>query len=75
MPAIQDITGQRFGRLTAIRFTKVRQSNGNRSNYWLWRCDCGSEVELKTRHVKYGVTLSCGCLSREVVARRKRSGA
>src|SRR5215203_4618302 len=63
-----DLTGQRFGRLTAIRFSKIERSGGNRSTYWLWRCDCGAEVERRTRHVKYGGTLSCGCLARELTS-------
>jgi len=34
-----DITGQKRGRLTAIKDTGERQ---NGASVWLWRCDCGN---------------------------------
>lgn len=52
-----DYTGQKFGRLTAIR----RASKGD----WLWRCDCGNETLAKPGDVKKGNPASCGCLLRE----------
>lgn len=58
----EDLTGKKFGRLTAIEPRKA-------SN-WLWRCDCGVEKELQAANVKRGNTSSCGCLNRELVAER-----
>ena len=41
-----DITGQRFGRLTAIAFV----SRTPQKSYWRYRCDCGNEItELRSK--------------------------
>jgi hypothetical protein len=53
-----DITGQRFGLLTAIAYDGM----GPRHNaVWRFRCDCGNEKTLKAVDVKSGKTKSCGC--------------
>ena len=58
----QDLTGQKFGRLTAIEFS---HKNKNRKTYWLWQCDCGNVIVARTDCVKSGNTQSCGCLKKE----------
>lgn len=58
----KDITGIKFGRLTAIK--QVGISGGN--NVWLFKCDCGNEINLKRVQVtKNNPTKSCGCLRKE----------
>lgn len=52
MPAFEDLTGKKFGHLTAIK-----PLGGNK---WLWRCDCGQEKVVLATSVKRGVTQSCG---------------
>lgn len=60
----------KYNRLTVLStFTKVL-SNGNKAKFALCRCDCGTEKEIIFYRVKNGVTKSCGCLSREITARR-----
>ena len=49
----KDLTGQRFGMLTAIEWTK-----GGR---WRCICDCGNETIVDTRNLITGHTKSCGC--------------
>lgn len=44
--ASSDITGQRFGRLTAQYSTKKRDTKG--FVIWHCRCDCGNETVIKT---------------------------
>ena len=39
-----DISGQRFGRLTALYPTDRRDSHG--VVYWVCRCDCGNQTEV-----------------------------
>lgn len=66
MPAAIDITGQKYGRLTAISLDK---STGNR--LWLFRCDCG-ELKLSSAGlVRFGTTRSCGCLRKETTAKTR----
>ncbi len=60
--------GERFGRLTAIRFDHLGRLGGN---YWLFRCDCGTEIVLIESRVKCvstphnDLTKSCSCLAHE----------
>ena len=61
-PRIRDLTGQRFGKLTALRALDERTKNGG--VVWLCRCDCGGEVRVPSRQLTGGCTKSCGCLSR-----------
>ena len=69
----EDITGRRFGRLTAI-------ASAGMSSCWveMWkcRCDCGREVVIYKTHLLSGHTKSCGCLRSETISRinKKRHG-
>lgn len=54
-----DLTGQRFGRLTAIEPTEERQRT---SVVWRCRCDCGKEMLASTAKLTGGIVQSCGCL-------------
>lgn len=68
-----DLTGRKFGRLTALYhsgFSKCWVET------WRCRCDCGREVDVYKCHLLSGHTKSCGCLrsdnAREL--NRKRHG-
>lgn len=65
----EDITGQKFGRLTAIggydRSTGV--------TYWDFQCECGIVKSIPVRSVKNGAISSCGCLKSDVMRVRKTS--
>lgn len=53
-----DISGQRFGSLTAIRFTEWRLKR----SWWLCKCDCGAIKEIPLPSLRRGDVKSCGCL-------------
>jgi hypothetical protein len=53
-----NLTGQRFGRLIAIRPVGKQGS----SVVWLCRCDCGNEATARSGSLRGGKTQSCGCL-------------
>lgn len=55
----KNLTGQRFGRLTAIE--KVEGLKKNSNNVWRCICDCGQETLVATTHLLQGNTTSCGC--------------
>lgn len=57
-----DITGQKFGRWTALSLAPKR----GRRTYWLCRCDCGTIKEVEVTNLRNGKTLSCGCFSAEI---------
>ena len=63
-----DITGQRFGRLTALKPTENRNSKG--SIMWLCECDCGTIKEICIADLRSKGTVSCGCLQREKASQR-----
>jgi len=63
----QDLTGQRFGRLTVLApVDPVRQS----SRLWRCRCDCGKETTVSYNSLTQGNTKSCGCARQEALHRR-----
>lgn len=61
---IKDLTGQRFGNLTAISPVKTGSSAK-----WLCRCDCGNETTVWSYDLQSGHTVSCGCIKRKTPAR------
>lgn len=61
-PGQKDITGRRFGKLTALYPTGKRWKDG--SLIWRCKCDCGGEVDAPLHQLSYGYRKSCGCLSR-----------
>lgn len=60
-----DLSGQRFGRLIALRFHSY---GANWSPKWLCKCDCGKEKIVFGRALRLGATRSCGCLHREITS-------
>jgi hypothetical protein len=58
-----DLTGMRFGRLTALRYSHTAQSG---YAYWRTLCDCGVELTVHGGNLRRGFSRSCGCLQREI---------
>jgi hypothetical protein len=54
-----DLTGLKFGRLTAIEESPPTASGKVK---WLCVCTCGKEVRVQATCLKTGHTKSCGCL-------------
>lgn len=62
-----DLTGQRFGRLVAIkRVPKPNHLKGN-STWWLCQCDCGNTKEFRAGSITNGETKSCGCINKKSI--------
>ena len=57
----EDITGQRFGMLTALSREKSKAGKTR----WLCRCDCGETIIATTSMLKAGHTWHCGCIRGE----------
>lgn len=57
---IKDLTGQRFGSLTALRMGGRRGTQNQIC--WHVRCDCGTEREVLGAALRSGNTTSCGCV-------------
>ncbi len=57
-----DLTGQRFGRLTVHNFVG---RNPHGKPLWKCSCRCGQTVVIPSQSLRGGMTQSCGCLRRE----------
>lgn len=57
-----DITGQRFGKLTAIKRLEEYEQGRPNQTYWLCKCDCGNEKITTLQTLRAGHCKSCGCL-------------
>lgn len=62
MPAMYDLTGKRFGRLTVI----CRVGSKHKEVLWRCICDCGKKTDVTSSNLRYGHTKSCGCLRSDV---------
>ena len=68
MPALMDLTSQRFTRWLALKRAEDHiQPNGKRVARWHCVCDCGTERVVDARGLRGGTSTSCGCLHREIV--------
>ena len=55
--SLVDLTGKRFGHLTAIRKLPY---DGTNNNIWLCQCDCGQMTEVVSSALTRGVRVTCG---------------
>lgn len=65
---LQDISGQTFNMLTVLKPTRVSEHG---QSYWLCRCECGTEKEVRRSHLVDGGVKSCGCAMRRLMAKSK----
>jgi hypothetical protein len=72
-----DISGQRFGRLTALQYVGLRDLT-KKDDKWDCVCDCGNKTLVSDAKLRSWHTRSCGCLLkdsfREVGKNRKTHG-
>jgi hypothetical protein len=67
---MNDLSGQRFGRLTVLRDSGKRY---RKNTIWNCLCDCGNTAKVYTSSLKRGHTKSCGCLQREFAIENGRA--
>ncbi len=61
--SMNDISGQKFYRLTALYPTEERDSRG--SVIWHCICECGNEIDISYNVLLYTQVKSCGCQKKE----------
>ena len=71
MGKILDLTGQRFGKLVAIRDSGQRTRA--KKVIWECKCDCGEVSFVSRGALRSGDTKSCGCLNKEVNSKRMKT--
>jgi hypothetical protein len=60
VPKIINLLGQKFGKLTVVRFAG-RNHGKSRNVSWECLCDCGNTTVTSSGHLRSGNTESCGC--------------
>lgn len=73
MPKFKNLTGMKFGRLTAIGLA----GKNRRGKYcWFCQCNCGNITEVASGDLTSGHTRSCGCLQKEIMSKTgQKNGA
>lgn len=66
MPKFVDRTGQRYGRLTAVKHVGKDQIN---KPLWECLCDCGKTTFVNSSALSSGNTTSCGCYLKERITK------
>lgn len=66
-PKLIDLTGQKFGRLTAVSYA---YSGDYGQSLWRCQCECGNIALVASRALRTGITHSCGCFMKEVQSAR-----
>lgn len=61
-PKVKDISGHRFGKLTACDFVGIVKHRA----IWSCHCDCGRDSEHPTSDLRSGNTTSCGCVKASI---------
>lgn len=64
MPALIDLTGKKFGRLTVIERYDAKT--------WKCICDCGNTTYSDGYQLRKGITQSCGCYHRDICGNQHR---
>lgn len=72
MAAIIDLSGKKFGRLTALEICG-RTHRGQ--CIWRCQCDCGNKKDVVSNSLQTGNTKSCGCIHKSKLSERNKSFA
>jgi hypothetical protein len=60
IPKRLDISGQKFGKLTAVEFS---HKNNFGAVYWKCICDCGNKITTRSNALRKGEKKTCGCVN------------
>lgn len=61
MPALIDLTGKKFDKVTVIEKALSR----NRHVYWKCLCECGNECEISGESLRRNIPHNCGCVQKQ----------
>lgn len=62
MVRYKDISGQKFGHLTVVKYAYTDERN---TAMWLCQCDCGKTCIVRSWLLRNGKKISCGCIRRK----------
>ena len=61
----ENLTGKKFGKLTAIKMIRKADSQGQTREFWECKCDCGNTNIVLKNHLMKNQVISCGCVVKE----------
>lgn len=68
MSASQDLTGQKFGKLTVLHKAEdYITKQGKHRTAWVCECECGNQITVRNDDLKSGHTKSCGCSRKNAI--------
>lgn len=70
--------GDKYNRLTVVGITHIAKQYASRNRrlaYAVCICDCGKKVTVRAESVEAGLVKSCGCLNKEIIAKRNKESA
>ena len=59
---INAIIGNRYGKLTVIKYLYTYHKAKHNDRIYLCQCDCGNQCEVRAISLRNGNTISCGCI-------------
>lgn len=71
MARFANIAGQKFGRLTAVKWTGQIKKH---QCVWSCLCECGAICAVRIGRLRSGHTKSCGCLQRDLASKWAKTG-
>ena len=72
MAKFNDLTGQRFGKLTVIEYISAKDAGKpGTAAYWRCKCDCGGETVVRTHDLIHAKIKSCGCYRPDTLRKMK----
>lgn len=70
----KDITGYKFGKLTAIeRCETLIDNSGRARSCWKCLCDCGEMTVVRLDGLMSGRSTSCGCVAKQMLSERQKT--
>lgn len=67
--AINEV-GNTYGRLRVVAYLGPRTQGTKRPAYFKCICTCGTTIEVAGYQLRYGQTVSCGCMKKEKARKR-----
>ena len=61
----KDLTGKKFGKLTALKRAPNKLSGSKPRTMWTCLCDCGNTIDVLSDYLKSSECPSCGCEARK----------
>ena len=58
---LNDLTGQKFGKLTVVKRDDSKQKGKACFAYWICQCECGNTTSVRGDHLRDHTIVGCGC--------------